>query len=135
MTCLSGGGHRDADASGVDATDLSADFHAEWTGVAGTGTPATTPASPHHRTVELGARVRVRDTDGEHAYTIVERVRVGARPGSVSVGSPVGRALLGRGVGDRVEVQTPGGVRRLTVLAVTVPEVAPSPRSPRPCEA
>lgn len=134
MTCLSGEGHRGADMAGIDSTELSSDFHAEWTGMS-TPAPAATPASRPHRAVELGARVRVRDTEGEHEYTIVERVRVGVPPGSVSMGSPVGRALLGRRPGDRVEVQTPGGVRRLTVLAVSVPEAAPSPREPRPCEA
>jgi transcription elongation GreA/GreB family factor len=33
--------------------------------------------------------------------------------------SPVGRALLGRRAGDEVEVRTPGGVRRLTMIEAT----------------
>ena len=135
MACVSEGGHHGADGPAAEPTDLSAEFHAEWTGVSGTASPTGTPTSQHRRAVELGASVRVRDTEGEHEYTLVERVRVGARPGSVSMGSPVGRALLGRRPGDRVEAQTPGGVRRLTVLAVTVPEGAPRPSNPRPCEA
>jgi transcription elongation factor GreB len=36
----------------------------------------------------------------------------------VSVHSPVGRALLGRAAGDEVEVERPGGVRALTIVAV-----------------
>jgi transcription elongation GreA/GreB family factor len=32
--------------------------------------------------------------------------------------SPVGKALLGRRIGDRVEVQSPGGVRELQVTAL-----------------
>jgi Transcription elongation factor, GreA/GreB, C-term len=135
MTCLSGRDRRDLDASGSDSIDLAAEFHAEWTGGPGVGGPAGTPAPHRHGVVEVGSHVRVRDAEGEHQYAIVERVRAGVRAGSVSVGSPVGRALLGRRPGDRLEVQTPGGVRRLTVLAVSVPQVPPPPRSPHPCEA
>jgi transcription elongation GreA/GreB family factor len=57
----------------------------------------------------------VRDTDGEHEYTMVRRATAGAPP---SVDSPVGRALLGRRPGEQVRVQTPGGVRLLTVVDV-----------------
>jgi transcription elongation GreA/GreB family factor len=35
-----------------------------------------------------------------------------------SPGSPVGRALLGRGLGDDVNVQTPQGLREYSVLDV-----------------
>jgi transcription elongation GreA/GreB family factor len=85
-------------------------------------------------TVELGSRVRVRDTDGEHEHTVVARAPVGTAPGCVSVGSPVGRALLGRRAGDKVEVQSPGGVRLLTVVAVVAEALPTSPRSARTCE-
>ena len=92
-------------------------------------------ASGEGHAVEVGSTVRVLDADGEHEYTIVSAATVDARPGAVSVGAPVGWALLGRRRGDEVEVRTPGGVRRLTVLAVTVPGLPCPPRSLRPCEA
>ena len=85
-------------------------------------------------TVELGSTVRVRDTDGEHEHTVVARATSGTAPGCVSVGSPVGRALLGRRAGDEVEVQSPGGVRLLTVVAVVDEALPSSPRSTRACE-
>ena len=85
-------------------------------------------------TVELGSTVRVRDTDGEHEHTVVARATVGTAPGCVSAGSPVGRALLGRRAGDEVEVQSPGGVRLLTVVAVAAEALPISPRSARTCE-
>jgi transcription elongation factor GreA len=82
--------------------------------------PVTTAATPRNGIVVPGSRVRVRDTDGEHEYTVVTRATTGAAPGSVSIGSPVGRALLGRGPGEQVRVETPGGVRLLTVVDVAV---------------
>lgn len=93
------------------------------------------PTAPEQEcgTVELGSTVRVRDADGEDEHTVVARATVGTPPGCVSVGSPVGRALLGRRVGDEVEVQTPGGVRLLTVVGVVVEAVSTSPGSARAC--
>jgi transcription elongation GreA/GreB family factor len=93
--------------------------------------PATTATVPRH-VVMLGSRVRVRDTDGEHEYTMVARVVADAPPECVSTGSPVGRALLGCGPGEQVRVQTPGGVRLLTVVDVAAPSSADRART---CEA
>jgi transcription elongation factor GreA len=38
--------------------------------------------------------------------------------GVVSPGSPLGQALLGRGAGDSVEYEAPGGVLRVEIVAV-----------------
>jgi transcription elongation factor GreA len=80
--------------------------------------PAISATVPRNGTVALDSRVRVRDTDGEHEYTMVTRVTAGAPSECVSIGSPVGSALLGRRPGEQVQVQTPGGVRLLTVVDV-----------------
>ncbi len=87
--------------------------------------------APTSGTIVLGSRVRVRDAEGEHEHTMVTRVTDDAPPGCVSIGSPVGRALLGRRPGDQVRVQTPGGVRLLTVVDVHAAAVASSPGSAR----
>jgi transcription elongation GreA/GreB family factor len=76
----------------------------------------------HGDEARLGSTVRVRDAHGEEEYTLVRRVDADAGQGRISSKSPVGRALLGRRRGDEVEVQTPGGVRLLTMLAVEAPE-------------
>jgi transcription elongation GreA/GreB family factor len=70
------------------------------------------------RTVELGSRVRLRDMDGEEEYLLVSRALADPAHGRISDESPVGRAVLGRGRGEEVEVTTPGGVRRLTIVDV-----------------
>jgi len=66
-----------------------------------------------HGVVAYGSRVTVEDLDeGESAvYEIVFPEEVNAAAGQISLGSPLGRALLNRAVGDEVEVQTPRGKR------------------------
>lgn len=84
--------------------------------------------------VRLLSTVRVREAADEEEYTIVQSADALAVPGRVSLESPVGRALLGRRRGDRIEVRTPGGIRRLTIVTVTPPgaDVDPGPSARRP---
>jgi transcription elongation factor GreA len=89
--------------------------------------------APEGGTVELGSRVRVRDVDGEEEYTIVSRTLADAAQGRISEESPVGRALLGRGRGEEVEVVTPGGVRRLTIVDVVPGSVSWDSAGPSTC--
>ena len=70
-------------------------------------------------TAVVGSRVVVRDADGSlDAYTLVAPGEANARTGSISPESPLGRALLGRGPGEAVEVTAPGGTRWVTVEQV-----------------
>lgn len=71
--------------------------------------------------VRLGSAVRVRDAFGDEEHTIVSVQEADATHGRISMESPVGRALLGRRPGDRVEVQTPDGCRMLTIVDITAP--------------
>jgi transcription elongation factor GreA len=63
--------------------------------------------------VAYGSRVTVEDLDeGESlVYEIVFPEEVNAAAGQISLGSPLGRALLNKAVGDEVEVHTPRGKR------------------------
>ena len=38
--------------------------------------------------------------------------------GTISVTSPIGRALIGKEPGDEVEVKTPGGLKKLEILDI-----------------
>jgi transcription elongation GreA/GreB family factor len=87
--------------------------------------PATTATVPRNRIVVPRSRVRVQDAGGQHEYTIVTRATGDAAPGSISVGSPVGRALLGRRPDEQVRVQTPGGIRLLTGRGRDAPRTSP----------
>jgi transcription elongation factor GreA len=67
-------------------------------------------------TVGVGSIVEIEDESGS-AMT-VEISSVGGS-GTVSPTSPLGSALLGRGVGDSVDVQAPRGAWRATVKSVS----------------
>ncbi len=72
------------------------------------------------RIVGLGSHVVVRRTDGsEGTYTIVGSPEANPREGRISNESPIGRALVGKGVGDEISVQVPAGLLSLTVLEIT----------------
>ncbi|NLG23975.1 MAG: transcription elongation factor GreA, partial [Clostridiales bacterium] len=55
----------------------------------------------------------------EDEYTIVGATEADPKKLRISSESPIGRALLGKRVGDLVDVQAPGGVIRLKVLEIS----------------
>jgi transcription elongation factor GreA len=58
----------------------------------------------------FGATVHLVDeNDKKIVYQIVGQTEADARIGRISYNSPLGRALIGRSVGDEVEVTTPSG--------------------------
>jgi transcription elongation factor GreA len=63
-------------------------------------------------TVGIGTRVEIEDEGGERMQVQISSV------GGVSPDSPVGQALLGRKVGDEVEIQAPRGAWRARILSV-----------------
>ena len=71
-------------------------------------------------TVKFGATVTLIDEDTEvkRSYQIVGESEADVKSGKVSVTSPIGRALIGKKVGDTVEVNTPGGGKSYEVLNV-----------------
>ena len=75
---------------------------------------------PHNK-VGLGSTVVVLDTkrDEEVTYNLVTSEEADAANGKISTTSPIGRALIGREVGDEVRVQSPGGVKELEILKLT----------------
>ena len=75
---------------------------------------------PHDR-VGLGSRVVVLDVqkDEEITYNLVTTEEADATQGKVSASSPIGRALIGKEVGDTVKLHVPGGSRELEILELT----------------
>ena len=69
--------------------------------------------------VSLGSKVKVKDTDNiEEEYTIVGSMEADPRHGMISNESPVGRALLGKKVGETASVVAPGGSFDLSVMSI-----------------
>jgi transcription elongation factor GreA len=69
--------------------------------------------------VVFGATVHLTDEDEKPVvYQIVGQVEADAKAGKISYNSPLGRALIGRKVGDEVEVTVPSGDRYYQVDSI-----------------
>ena len=58
------------------------------------------------------------EDDAESTYKIVGVDEADVAAGKISFGSPIGRALIGRNIGDEVEVKTPGGETYYEIIKV-----------------
>ncbi len=86
-----------------------------------------TMASIPQGVVAYGSRVTVADLEEEQeiVYHLVFPEEAEVAEGRISLGSPLGRALLNRSVGDEIEVHTPKGKRRYQIVdLVTVHETS-----------
>ena len=70
--------------------------------------------------VKFGAVVTVvdEDTEDEGRYQIVGEHEADVKSGRISLTSPLSRAMIGKEVGDVVEVNTPGGVKAYEILKI-----------------
>jgi transcription elongation factor GreA len=71
-------------------------------------------------TIKFGATVTLvdEDTEEEKSYQIVGDVEADVKSGRISISSPIARALIGKKVGDTVEVNTPGGGKSYEVVEI-----------------
>ena len=70
------------------------------------------PSTLSGNKVVFGATVTLLDEDEKKVkYQLVGQTEADARVGRISYNSPLGRALIGRQVGEEVEVSTPSGER------------------------
>jgi transcription elongation factor GreA len=70
--------------------------------------------------VKFGAYVTLFDIESERElrYRIVGPSEASTEKGTISVTSPVAKAIIGRSVGDEVQVHAPGGVKNYEISAV-----------------
>ncbi len=70
--------------------------------------------------IRFGATVKLENLDNEKivSYKIVSEFEANIDDGLISSTSPVARALLGKEIGNEVEIHTPGGVASYEVLEV-----------------
>jgi len=73
-------------------------------------------------TITFGTSVMVadEDTDEESEYAIVGPYEADLSKGLISTSSPIAKALIGKRVGDSVEVTTPRGLKSYEVLSIKV---------------
>jgi transcription elongation factor GreA len=73
-----------------------------------------------HDAVGFGSTVLVRDSQkGEIEYKLVTSEEADVSKGLISTTSPIGRGLMGKKVGDVVEIKTPAGEKELEILRLT----------------
>ncbi|MBR7132576.1 MAG: transcription elongation factor GreA [Clostridia bacterium] len=73
------------------------------------------------KSVMIGVKVKVLDVEygDESEYRVVGSTEADPRNGKISDESPVGRALLGKKIGDEVIVEAPGGEFKLKILEIS----------------
>jgi transcription elongation factor GreA len=76
--------------------------------------------APQNGAVEFGNSVALKnlDTDEEAVYTVVGPYESDIQKGTISISSPLGRALMGKSVGDEVTFSAPGGERTYEITKV-----------------
>jgi len=80
-----------------------------------------TPTSLPHQRVRLGSKVTLIDQedDSEVCYSIVVSQEFNPQQSLISIGSPMGRALLGKEEGDEVEVNLPNDKKVFNIEEIT----------------
>jgi transcription elongation factor GreA len=71
-------------------------------------------------TIKFGATVTLidEDTEAKKMFQIVGETEADVKSGKVSISSPTARALIGKKVGETVEVNTPGGGKSYEIVKV-----------------
>ncbi|NLI33256.1 MAG: transcription elongation factor GreA [Deltaproteobacteria bacterium] len=78
------------------------------------------PSCDDNGRVMFGSTVRMEDlqTNNVTRYRLVGPYEADVQAGTISVASPLGRALIGKEEGDEIKVQTPKGLRTFEILEV-----------------
>ena len=73
------------------------------------------------KSVIVGVKVKVLDEEygDECEYRVVGSTEADPRNGKISDESPVGKALLGKKIGEEVIVEAPGGEFKLKILGIS----------------
>ena len=72
--------------------------------------------------VQILSRVKLlnHNVKREVEYTIVSENEANLREGKLAIGTPIAKALLGKKVGEVVEVQVPAGTLKLEILNISI---------------
>jgi hypothetical protein len=68
--------------------------------------------------VDIGSRVVIEFDGDAESYRLVSAMHARPSAGLLSVESPIGRALIGKKAGQRVQAETPTGIREFTILRI-----------------
>jgi transcription elongation factor GreA len=65
-------------------------------------------------------KIRNLKTKKEVEYTLVSETEADLKAGKISVNSPIGQGLLGKIIGDKVDISTPGGILQFEILDISI---------------
>jgi len=79
------------------------------------------PSKINQSKVGFGAKVKVLDieADEEYTFTLVGAEEADVKQGKISISSPVGRALLGKEIGDTVTIKAPARTMEYEILEIS----------------
>jgi len=74
-----------------------------------------------NESVQILSRVRIRNTknSAEMTYTIVSESEANLREGKIAINTPIAKGLLGKKVGDKVEIRVPSGVISFEIIEIS----------------
>jgi transcription elongation factor GreA len=72
--------------------------------------------------VQILNKVTIRNvkTDATMTYLLVSETEADFRAGKLSVNTPIARALIGKKLGDMVEVQVPAGMMQFEIVNISI---------------
>lgn len=82
------------------------------------GVDIVDPAAKQAGVVSVGSKFRVKNSDREHAFTIVGANESDPSQGLISNESPIAAAMMGKKVGDTVEVVLPDETVKYKIISV-----------------
>jgi len=68
--------------------------------------------------VRVGSTIEVKSNNGPETFNIVGSAEAKPQEGKISNESPLGRAFLGRKIGDKIEVKSPSGITKYKIIKI-----------------
>jgi len=68
--------------------------------------------------VRVGSTIEVKSNNGPETFNIVGSAEAKPQEGKISNESPLGRAFLGRKIGDEIEVKSPNGITKYKIIKI-----------------
>lgn len=71
------------------------------------------------KTVEIGSKIKIKDDKITKEYVIVGSNEADPNQGRISNLSPLGRAFIGKKIGDIIEINVPQGTKKFEIIAIS----------------
>ena len=69
--------------------------------------------------VDVGSTVKVKNNGETTTFTIVGPSEINLAEGKISHDSPLGRAFIGRKIGETVEIKVPEGLKKFEIITIS----------------